>query len=317
MRIAFVHDWDVNYQQELDWQDGLAAALHELEKRGHQVDRFVCTDGPNSSIPNPLGKIYAMHDVVKEVSEIKPDVILHWADFTREHASPLAELGIPMATCFAGGEVDNYNTPLFDHIFVESKVYKEKLNEAGYSNVSIAFGTNTDLFVPITQNKQFDTIFPGTFAAWKRHDLYAHATMGLRSLAVGYIYDNHEQECWEECLKLGTTILPHVSAQVLKYLYAASRICVIPSLSSGGSQRTVLEAMAMNLPLIITDSDKYDYAHDSGKVFVAEPTVESIRGHINAILDGGYEVNTRDYVLEHWSHITYADALEEGLEAIL
>jgi glycosyltransferase involved in cell wall biosynthesis len=313
LKIAFIHDWDVHYQQELDWQDGLAAALHELEKRGHKVDRFVCTTGLSQYIPNPLGDIFATSFIPESVAESRPDVILHWADMTRENAVPLAELGIPMAICFAGGEVDSYNTALFDHIFVESKVYKEKLNAAGYDNVSIAFGTNTDLFSPVTQNKQFDTIFPATFAAWKRHDLYSHSVMGLRSLACGYIYTDHEQECWQECLKLGTTILPHVSAQVLKYLYAASRICVIPSMSSGGSQRTVLEAMAMNLPLIITDSDKYDYAHDSGKVFVAEPTVESIRGYIDAILDGEQEVNTRDYVLENWSHLTYADSLEQEL----
>lgn len=312
MRIAFVHDWDVNYQQELDWQDGLAAALAELEKRGHTVKRYVC--GPQlSTIQNPLGEIYTTPDMMMSVAECEPDVILHWADMTRQSATPLAELGIPMAICFAGGEVESYNTALFDHIFVESEVYKEKLNAADYNNVSIAFGTNTDLFTPIEQNKQFDTIFPATFAQWKRHDLYAHATMGLRSLAVGYIYHEHEQECWQECLKLGTTILPHVSAQVLHYLYAASRVCVIPSLSSGGSQRTVLEAMAMNLPLVITDSDKYDYAHASGGVFVAEPTVESIRGHIDALLDGEHEVNTRDFVLENWSHITYADAIEKEL----
>lgn len=316
MRIAFVHDWGVDYQQELDWQDGLSAALAELEKRGHEVHRFVW-GFRDQVIPNRLGDINVAIDLPGAVAAVEPDVILHWADMTRPAAVPLAELGKPMAICFAGGEVDNYNTPLFDHIFVESKVYKEKLNAAGYNNVSIAFGTNTDLFSPTRQNKQFDTIFPATFAAWKRHDLYAHSVMGLRSLAVGYIYKDHEQECWEECLKLGTTILPHVSAQVLHYLYAASRVCVIPSLSSGGSQRTVLEAMAMNLPLIITDSDKYDYAHESGGVFVADPTPESIRGYINAILDGEHEVNTRDYVLENWSHIQYAEALERGLEQIV
>lgn len=317
MRIAFVHDWNVHYQQELDWRDGLAAALKELENRGHEVARFVCTTDLPGIIPNPLGEIFTTTDMAASVAQYDPDVILHWADMTRPHATPLFELNRPMAICFAGGNALGENVDLFDHIFVESQVYADQLDADGHTNFSIAFGTNTDLFTPVEQNKQFDTIFPATFAAWKRHDLYAHATMGLRSLACGYMYDNHEQECWQECLKLGTTVLPHVSAEVLHHLYAASRICVVPSLSSGGSQRTVLEAMAMNLPLIITDSDKYDYAHASGKVFVAEPTAESIRGHIDALLDGEHEVNTRDYVLENWSHIQYADALERGLEAIL
>lgn len=308
MRISFVHDWTVNYQQELDWQDGLAAALNELEKRGHTVNRFVCGE-EESIIPNPLGKIQVTDKMVQRVEESNPDVILHWADMTREHAKPLSYLGVPMAICFAGGEPDNYNTYQFDHMFVESQVYKNKFDDLGVS-CSIAFGTNTDLFTPVEQNKQFDVIFPATFAAWKRHSLYADAVQGLKALAVGYMYDDHEQECWQECLRLGTTVLPHVSAQVLKYLYAASKVCVIPSLSSGGSQRTVLEAMAMNLPLIITDSDKFDYAY--GIAYEAEPTAESIRGFIKSALLGE-EVNTRDYILKNWSHITYADALEKEL----
>lgn len=315
LRIAFVHDWQVAWGQELDWQDGLAAALAELEKRGHQVDRFVCTPGPNATIPNPLGPIYAMHDILKEVSEVKPDVILHWADFTRPNAKPLKELGIPMALCFAGGEVDTYNTFDFDHVFVESQVYADKLEELGVPH-SIAFGTNTDLFKPIEgQQKVFDTIFPATFAAWKRHSLYAQAVQGMKALACGYMYDNHEQECWEECLRLGTVVLPHASANVLHYLYAASKVCVIPSMSSGGSQRTVLEAMAMNLPLVVTDSDKFDYLTD--ECFRVEPEAEAIRGAVLALLDGDRTVNTREHVLNNWSHIQYANALEKGLQAIL
>lgn len=312
MKIAFVHDWNVNFQQELDWQDGLSAALRELENRGHIVHRIVC--GTNDSfVPNPLGDIYVRRDIVAEVNKFQPDVILHWADMTRPNARPLSELGIPMAICFAGGEPLGENYPFFQHIFVESVVYKRVFDEADMP-CSIAFGTNTDLFRPIEQNKVFDTIFPATFAAWKRHDLYASATRGLKSVACGYMYDTHEQECWQECLRMGTTILPHTSAEVLHYLYAASRVCVVTSLSSGGSQRTVLEAMAMNLPLIITDSDKFDYAQ--GKAYVCEPDAQTIRGYIDAIIDGEGEANTRDYILQNWSHIQYADALEKGLESI-
>lgn len=313
MRIAAIHDWSVNFQQELDWQDGLSAALHELEKRGHIIDRFVCSD-TTADIPNPLGNIFATPDMQVMVSSFKPDVILHWADMTRPSAKPLKELGIPMALCFAGGEVDSYNTYDFNHVFVESLIYKQKLDELGVP-CSVAFGTNTDLFKPVEQNKVFDTIFPGTFAAWKRHSLYAQAVQGLKALAVGYMYEDHEQECWQECLRMGVTILPHASAQVLHRLYAASKVCVIPSMSSGGSQRTVLEAMAMNLPLVVTDSDKFDYLTDES--FRVEPEAEAIRGAVKALLDGDRTVNTRDYVLEKWSHRTYADKLEEELSKLL
>lgn len=313
MRIAFVHDWAPDHEQELTWQDGLAAALRELINRGHDVRLYTCGE-KDTVICHPYFDIIVSTNIKRDLAMIQPDVILHWADMTRPNAIPTAELGIPMAICFAGGDVINYNTDLFDHIFVESQVYADKLKDNGKTNYSIAFGTNTELFKPVQQNKVFDTIMPGTFAAWKRHFLYAQATQGLVSLACGYMYDDHEQECWQECLDRGLVVLPHVSAQVLHRLYAASSVCVIPSMSSGGSQRSVLEAMSMNMPLIVTDSDKFDYS--KGYAWEAEPTVSSLRAYIAMLLDGEQEVNSRDYVMERWSEFTYADAIIKGLEAI-
>lgn len=312
MRIVFLHDWIVNYEQELSWKDGLSAAMKELSKRGHNVTMIVCGE-EDDIIRHPYFDIHVSKDVPKLVKELNPNVILHWADMTRPNAKPLFELGIPQAICFAGGEPLGENYPYFAHVFVESQVYKDVFDKENIP-CSIAFGTNTELFHPIKQNKLIDTIFPATFAAWKRHDLYARATQGLRSVACGYIYHNHEQECWEECLRLGTTILPHVTSDVLHYLYAASRVCVVTSLSSGGSQRTVLEAMAMNLPLIVTDSNKFDYAKEG--VYICNPDSTEIRGYIDAILDGDSDCNTRDYVVKNWSEFTYADELERVLESL-
>ena len=218
-----------------------------------------------------------------------------------------------MAICFAGGEVLGENVGLFDHIFVESEVYKKELEDNGYK-ASIAFGTNTDLFKPQNQAKVFDTIFPATFAAWKRHDLYAKATSGLASLACGYMYDTHEQECWQVCIENGIAVLPHVTPDVLVKLYAASRVCVVTSSSAGGSQRTVLEAMAMDMPVVVTDSDKFDY---EGLIRV-EPTIEAVSEAVkDAMKLGPWFEPTRDYILDNWSHIQYADALEEGLKSIV
>lgn len=313
LKIAFVWDWPPTEPQVITWEDGLMAALVELRKRGHDVQVYM-PGTSNYWIDHSHFRVQVCQDLVAVIGEQKPNVILHWADMTRPNAIPLYELGIPMAICFAGGEVDNYNTPYFEHIFVESEIYKEKLNNAGHNNVSIAFGTNTDLFSPIHQVKTFDTIFPATFAAWKRHDLYSHATTDLTSLACGYIYTDHEQECWQVCLDNGVTVLPHVSAPVLRYLYAASRVCVIPSRSDGGSQRTVLEAMAMNLPVVVCDSDKFDFAGDY--ITRVEPTIEALTEGINDSLKIT-NINTREYVLDNWSHIQYADALEKGLNEII
>jgi len=315
MRIAFVWDWNLVYSQASTWQDGLAAALKELQNRGHDVQVMMpCNEGEDRIVDSPLHEILVTSGIPQSVEHYHPDVILCWGDMTRPNALPLAELGIPMAICFAGGEVNGENRDLFDWIFVESGAYAKKLDYAGRTNFSIAFGTNTDLFTPIEQNKVFDTIFPATFAAWKRHGLYAQAVEGLRSLAVGYMYHDHETECWQDCLKHGVTIMPHVSAENLKYLYAASSVCLITSDSSGGSQRTLLEAMAMNLPVVVTDSDKFDFGNI---LYRADPTPESIRGYVKALLDGPQSTNTRDFILQNWSHVKYADSLEEGLLNLL
>jgi glycosyltransferase involved in cell wall biosynthesis len=315
-RLGVVWDWPPVYTQVNGWQDGLAAALKELRDRGHEVQVFMPAENKDDEriMDSPLHEIIVSGDVTLAVEFYNPDVILCWGDCTRPNALPLAELGKPMALCFAGGEVNGENRDLFDHIFVESGVYAERLDMAGFNNYSIAFGTNTDLYEPTEQAKVFDTILPATFATWKRHELYAQATQGLNSLAVGYMYKDHETECWEDCLKYGTTILPHVSAEALRYLYAASRVCVVTSESSGGSQRTVLEAMAMNIPVVVTDSDKFDFG---GHIYRAEPTIESIRGYVQTLLDGEQSTNTRDYILARWSHKIYATELEAGLESIL
>lgn len=318
LRIAFLWDWENDAYQLMTWRDGLAAAIRELRDRGHEVLVVTCgkDDEVDMEYDHPYFTIFVTTDPVGMIEAYGPDVILQWGDFTRPHAKALQELGIPTAICFAGGEAVNYNTPYFDHIFVESQVYKKKLEAAGYDNVSIAFGTNTELFKPVIQPKLIDVVFPATFALWKRHNLFARSVEGLHSLAVGYMYSDHEQECWEDCLKYGVTVLPHLSAEALQRVYAASRACLITSMSSGGSQRTVLEAMAMNVPLVITDSDKFDYAWESDEVFQVAPEVEDIRKTIDYILENNITVNTRDYVVKNWSEFTYADAIEKGLKSI-
>lgn len=310
LRISWLWDWEPEYTQATVWEDGLAAAMKVLMDRGHTV-QMLTTSPQRTLIKNAYFDMTASEDVVKDIVEFEPDVILHWADMTRPHARPLAKLGIPMAICFAGGEPLGENAVFMDHIFVESAVYYRVFKEAGMS-VSMAFGTNTELFKPIEQPKLFDTIFPATFAGWKRHDLYAEATQHLRSLAVGYMYTTQETECWQVCLDHGVMVLPSVSARVLHRLYAGSEICVIPSQSNGGSQRTVLEAMSMNLPLVVCDSDKFDYSKDFA--ITAPPDAMLIQEAVLASI--GKKVESRQFVIDNWSEYTYADSLERGLLSI-
>lgn len=309
MRIAFIWDWTIVPDQAITWQDGLAAALKELGTR-HELKVWTC--GGDYIFPHPYFSLHVSNDIGTEVRDFNPDKIIIWGDTTRPHARVLAPLQKPMALCFAGGHMDGDARNYMDHYFVESEVYKGRFEAQGCS-VSTAFGTNTELFTPLpNQTKQFDALFPATFALWKRHNLFAEATKGLKACAVGYMYETHEQECWQFCENAGNLVLPHISAEALHRLYAASSCVVIPSRADGGSQRTVLEAMAMNIPVIVCgDSDKTTEYVRAGGGQIVGANADEIRQAIEFV--GKETINTRDYILKNWSEFTYADAIDTWL----
>lgn len=324
MRIAIIHDWVPDIGQELTWKDGLAAAVKILHGR-HDVRFFTCTDRTyDFVIPHDYFDIHFVRSgepMLAAVSAFKPDVILHWADTTRPNSSVGRKLGIPQAICFAGGEPFGPTHQDFDHVFVESQSYFDRFADRGIS-VSTAFGTNTELFDPshpmvVRQKKQFDVIFPATYCDWKRHNLLGDACAGMKVVTSGFMYPDHEQWCYEFPQDCAFTVLPHVSAETLRHLYAASKVCVVTSVWYGGSQRTVLEAMAMNVPLVVmTDSDKCsEYVNDAGIGMSVVPEPGEIR---KAALEmARQKVDSRSYVLSKWSEKHYADAIEEGLKKIL
>lgn len=314
MRIAFVWDWDIVPPQAITWRDGLSRAIKILGER-HDVKVFA-----EGKVPYTLPHTYFDINVctqgegmVDSVREFEPDVILHWADTTRPNAKPLFQLGIPMALCFAGGNPFGETHTLFDHIFVESDVYYEQFKDRGFS-VSKAFGTNTTLFSPnYTQSKYIDAFFPATYCLWKRQQLFTDAVQGLRACTAGWMYEKQERDCWEYPEKRGILVLPHLSAKALQRMYAASRCVVITSRSDGGSQRTVLEAMAMNIPVVVTeDSDKTtEYIKASGWGHIAKAKPNHIRNAIHEALET--KPTSRDWILENYSEDKYASDLEEGL----
>jgi glycosyltransferase involved in cell wall biosynthesis len=320
MRIAFIHDWEPDYNQELTWRDGLSRAVQILGERNQL--KFFTLGQEQTVLPHPFFDIHVMpsSEALREsVAAFFPDVILHWADMTRPNAKSLFSLGKPQAICYAGGNTQAGNDVFFDHIFVESKVYKEAFTRMGQS-VSTAFGTNTELFKPIPEMaKHFDVFFPATYCDWKRHKLFAEATDGLKACTAGFMYQVQERYCYEYPRSKGVLTLPHVDANTLRFLYAGSKCVVITSRADGGSQRTVLEAMAMNIPVVVTaDSDKTsEYLRDAGLgEYVVPPDKQSIREAVEKILGGADYPETRPYIMEKWSEYCYADNIEKGLKTL-
>ena len=236
------------------------------------------------------------------------------------------KLGIKQAICFAGGQPFGPTWNNFDLFFVESDEYKLKFQAANV-DVMTAFGTNTKLYDPkderlVGQAKLFDVCFPATYAAWKRHKLFSEATQGLRTVCAGYMYDDHETECWKEPQRGGSFVLPHVPASGLRHLLAASRVCLITSETTGGSQRTVLEAMAMDVPVIVMDDspktseyvlDAISKGYKVGAVVPPDPL-----GIKRAIYEWEDEkANGRQYILDTWSEKNYAEQINLGLNKLV
>lgn len=320
MRIAFIHDWEPDYFQELTWTDGLARAVKILSDR-HQVRFFTCGK-EDTILPHQFFDVHVKSSserLKEDVAAWFPDVILHWADCTRPNASVLFDLGKPQALCFAGGNTEAGNDMYFEHIFVESQVYKDAFERIG-KDVSTAFGTNTELFSPIEDMpKHFDAFFPATYCEWKRHKLFTDATEGLRRATAGFMYPVQEKHCYDYPRTRGVLTLPHIDANTLRWMYAASKCVVVTSRADGGSQRTVLEAMAMDVPVIATrDSDKTsEYLIDAGQPEnVVDPTPEAIRKRLDEILRDGC-APTRDYIMEKWSEYVYADNIEKNLKILI
>ena len=231
MKLVFIWDWENPWSQMLTWKDGLSKAIQILSQEWEVKCYSIGKDTIFYHDYFPIVLKPTPELLAEAILKEKPDAILVFGDFTRPTIPYLAHRGIPMALCLAGGTFRDY-ADCFDLIFVESEVYKNQLEAEGRKVIK-AFGTNTELFKPIKQPKIWDAIFPAVFARWKRHELFAGA-VGNTGLACGWMYQNHETECWQICQDRGTMILSYQSAEAVNYLLNASRTCVITADSTGG-----------------------------------------------------------------------------------
>lgn len=308
MKLLICNDWYSDKQAHYLNKDGFLRALGLLRDKYNWETIFIKKSSPGF-FEHPYVLFKYAEDVKKEVFEQKPDVILVFGDLSRPILGELCGGGVPIALAFTGGYHDDYmDVP--NTIFVESQVYYDRFKNEGI-NVVKAFGTNLEIFKPFKQPKIFDACFPATFAAWKRHDLFAEA-MGDRGLACGW-FQPHEPECWQACQKYGTALLHHQNAESVNLIYNMSHTCVVTSDTFGGSQRTVLEAMACNVPVIaMSDSDKTtEYIKECGVGSVVEPTPEAIRKAVDAWK--GKKIDTRSFIEKNYSEGKYAQIMHEEL----
>ena len=313
-KLAVCNDWK-DTKSAVYWnKDGILKALQVLrDTHGWDVKFFKLHDSPHTH-EHECVTLEFTPNLKKDILAWKPDAILFFSDLSRPILGEFKDVDIPKAIAFTGGLYDDYiDVP--DIFFVESTTYLNWFERKG-KKVVRAFGTNTELFKPYPQPKVFDTFFPATFAAWKRHDLFAEATKNHLSLTCGF-WQPHEMHCVKSCQDAGVAVLHHQPAESTALLYSMSKTVLITSDSSGGSQRTVLEAMACNVPVIVNkDSEKCsEFIAECGIGEIVEPYPSAFAAAIEKWKDK--EVNTRDFILENYSEYTYAQKLKDGIESIL
>ena len=286
MRICFLVDLPLGIWQ---WDDGLRGAMQILEKE-HQICYHL--DGDRHG-----------H---------KPDFLFCWGGTLSKTYREGLDWAGEKALFFAGGPRDNIDELReWDIMYFENEIHTTEARKMGLANCMTAFGTNTEIFYPMKQPKIFDVIYPGAFGLWKRKDLFARAVKGLRALSLGNI-QYHELQCWDVCVESGIAVAGDIPQGRLPFFMAMSKSVVVLPVPEIGGQRTVLEAMAMNIPVIVPNDAPLvvEFAEKGGGIIV-DPTPEAIR---DAILNVP-EDNPKglEYIKNEMTEQHYADRIKEGL----
>lgn len=322
MKLAIATDWGDKKSAFYSNKDGFLKMLQVLRDRDgwetrmfrkHPEETFVwehdCVVAHIS--PNPA----------QAVLDWKPDAILLFCDFSRPISGELYGKGIPIAQCYTGGRFTTYaHVP--DIVFTESKSYIQWMKDQRVKKVVQAFGTNTELFKPYPkQPKYFDALFPATFASWKRHNLFAES-LGERGVCCGW-WQDREMDIIQDIVGKNVGVLHHQIAESMALLFNMARTVTITSDDTGGSQRTVLEAMASNVPVVVMSDSSMtsEYVRECQAAgFRAGSIVEPSPGVIRAAVDKEIAMgstNAREWILANYSEYIYADKVRDGILSIV
>ena len=178
------------------------------------------------------------------------EVLISWGSIDRpihnlllSHKSRIP----PVILQFAGGPHEGDELSLFSYIVTQNPCDRDEFLVEGYKATSI-FGVDKEFWKPDpVQPKNIEVLYPASFCQHKCNERVAeeHAE---NAVLVGKWDD---LSLVDYCKSWGATVLPPVTHHVLRELYRASKLVVIPALA--GSQRTIAEARACGVEVKLTN----------------------------------------------------------------
>lgn len=291
LKIAFI--WESEGARAIFpfWNDGYKAAL-DIVARKHDIDYY-------------LGSFDELN-----VPKNKYDVLMYWGSSGDKYHQKMVARPERKLWLYPGGGINPELPKHYNVVFTEDKVYEDALRNLG-SRVIRVTGSNTRLFKPEKRTKLFGAFYPATFSMWKRQDLFARA-VGPEGLCSGTVQPDGG-DCLKECEIRGTkTIIGYLPAELLAVLYNMSEVVILPVVH--GSQRTLLEALGMNIPVVVSDRFKptIDLANEVGGCEISSLDPADLRRAWLKLR--GKKINTRPYVIKHYGEKQFAEKLLKGIE---
>lgn len=270
-RVLFVWTFDKAKTIYPFWRDGLRRALEILDTKYH--------------VDIAMGQDY-------KIASKDYDAVLIWADSNEETIDYFADWKTRKGIILTTNPDNVENLRKYNIVFCESKPVLRESRSVGLNAIQ-AFGTDTAFYKPTGRDKDIPFFYPATFSPWKLQRNIAYLKDSL--VCVGTVQPDGQEDL-QKCLDAGVQVrIGYYSPKVIHEYYDRCKEVLVPAIH--GSERTVLEAMSMDMLPVVSIINGKAYS------FVSE----FINSHFES---------PRAFVKQKYSAERYARRLEEGLRLL-